>query len=42
MVRFSGKARKTNHIPFFASEASNRLSNYKIEIQFIDFKSVAI
>ncbi|MDZ7877659.1 MAG: hypothetical protein U5L45_08315 [Saprospiraceae bacterium] len=26
MVRFSGFARKTNHIPFFASEASNRLS----------------
>ncbi|MDZ7876776.1 MAG: hypothetical protein U5L45_03855 [Saprospiraceae bacterium] len=30
MVRFSGKARKTNHIPLFASEASYRLSNYDL------------
>ncbi|MDZ7880649.1 MAG: hypothetical protein U5L45_23440 [Saprospiraceae bacterium] len=29
MVHFSGFARKTNHIPFFASEASYGLSNYK-------------
>ncbi|MDZ7876984.1 MAG: hypothetical protein U5L45_04905 [Saprospiraceae bacterium] len=28
MVHFSGKARKMNHILLFASEASNRLSNY--------------
>ncbi|MDZ7876179.1 MAG: hypothetical protein U5L45_00835 [Saprospiraceae bacterium] len=30
MVRFSGFARKTNHMPLLSSEASNRLSSKKM------------
>ncbi|MDZ7876407.1 MAG: hypothetical protein U5L45_01990 [Saprospiraceae bacterium] len=35
MVHFSGFARKMNHIPFFASEASYGLSNYKLQFIYL-------
>ncbi|MDZ7877183.1 MAG: hypothetical protein U5L45_05910 [Saprospiraceae bacterium] len=42
MVHFSGKARKMNHIPFFASEASNRLSNCKKGLTCLDCKLIKL
>ncbi|MDZ7878334.1 MAG: hypothetical protein U5L45_11715 [Saprospiraceae bacterium] len=39
MVRFSGKARKTNHIPFFASEVCLHPESLRESYGLSDYKN---